>query len=174
MHDDTQPAMTYPTAAQYARWKAAANAHDMSVSAYMQAMIEAGRKKFDATVTPDEPVADLRTQRNDLKAELDRTRVRVHELEDQLHHGERATVRRYVETHPGASFEAIVQHVVDTVPARVNHHLDALAGEAVVRTTAGFYPADHDAVVGDADPEADGPPEAPDAIGPTDAGGDAS
>ena len=42
--DDTQPAMAYPTAEQYARWKARAEELDMSVSEFIQAMVEAGIK----------------------------------------------------------------------------------------------------------------------------------
>jgi hypothetical protein len=45
----------------------------------MQSMVEAGMKKFDGSVEPDETNHELREQRNDLKDELDRTRSRVEE-----------------------------------------------------------------------------------------------
>ena len=157
MSSDTQPAMTYPTAEQYDRWKQRAEDFDMSVSEFMQAMVEAGLKKFDATVEPDETNRDLREQRNDLKDELDHARDRIRDLEDQLHRGERATIRRYVEQNPGASFSDVVQEVIGTVPRRVNRHLDDLEGD-VVRTEDGAYYADNgnnvstsDATAGDAD-----------------------
>lgn len=140
MSSDTQPAMTYPTAAQYSRWKTNADAFDMSVSEYIQAMVEAGAKKFDATVEPDETRRALRAQRNDLKDELAHARTRIARLEDQLHHGERQTVREYIDAHPGASFDAIVQHVIDTVPARVNQHLDDLDGDAITVSDDAYYP----------------------------------
>lgn len=98
--DDTQPAMTYPTNAQYARWKKRADELDMSVSEFMQGMIEAGMKKFDATVEPDETPYELREQRNDLKDELDHARARIDRLENRLHRSERAAVSQYVEQNP--------------------------------------------------------------------------
>jgi hypothetical protein len=61
--------MTYPTAEQYDRWKERANEFDMNVSQFMQSMIEAELKKFNAVVEPDETVAGLREQRNDLENE---------------------------------------------------------------------------------------------------------
>ncbi|QUJ73661.1 hypothetical protein KDQ40_01120 [Haloarcula marismortui ATCC 33800] len=113
---------------------------DMSVSEWMQAMIEAGRKKFDAQVEPDESAEQLRRQRNDLKTELERARERIQELETQLHHGEQAVIREFVEENPGATFEDITRHVIDTVPERVNRHLDELEGDALYVDDDGYYP----------------------------------
>lgn len=137
---DKQPAMTYPTPDQYEDWKADADEMDMSVSEWMQAMIEAGRKKFDAQVEPDESAEELRRQRNDLKAELERARERIDELETHLHHGEQEAIRQFIEENPGATFEEITQHVIDTVPQRVNRHLDELEGDAVVVDDDEYYP----------------------------------
>ena len=139
---DTQPAMTYPTTDQYDRWKARADEFDMSVSEFMQAMVEAGMKKFDASVEPDETNHELREQRNDLKEELAHTRERVADLEEQLHGGERAAVRRYVEQNPGAEFGEIVQQVTDTAPERVNRHLDDLESDALRVENGEYYPTD--------------------------------
>jgi hypothetical protein len=71
MGSDTQPAITYPTADQYDRWKRQVEEFDMSVSQILQSMVEAGLKKFDAAVEPDETTRELRDQRNDLRNELD-------------------------------------------------------------------------------------------------------
>ncbi|EMA43159.1 hypothetical protein C449_14312 [Halococcus saccharolyticus DSM 5350] len=132
--------MAYPTSDQYDRWKQRANEFDMSVSEFMQAMVEAGMKKFDASVEPDETNRELRDQRNDLKDELDRTRERVAELEEQVHRGERAAVRRYVEQNPGTSFGQIVQRVVDTAPERVNRHIEDLEDDALRVEDDQYYP----------------------------------
>lgn len=131
MSNDSARAVTYPTQTQYERWKDRANGMDMSTSESMQAMIEAGNKKFDATLEPDETHRELRHQRNDLKDQLDRARSRVQELEEQLHRSEHEAVREYVENNPGAEFQDIVQHIVETVPERVNRHLEDLEGEAL-------------------------------------------
>lgn len=145
MTSDTQPAMAYPTSDQYERWKSQAEEFDMSTSEFMQAMIEAGMKKFDATVEPDETNRELREQRNNLKDELDHARDRVRDLEEQVYQSEQATVQRYVENNPGTSFSEIVQKVIDTTPERVNHYLNRLEGEALRVSNGTYYPADGDA-----------------------------
>jgi len=144
MSSDTQPAMTYPTTGQYERWKDRAEEFDMSVSEFMQAMVEAGLKKFDATVDPDETTQELRQQRNDLKEELNRTRARIQTLEDRLHDDERNTVNQYVEDNPGATYDEIIQHVIDTVPSRVSGHLEDLEGESLTTDDGAYYAIDDD------------------------------
>jgi len=142
MGSDRQSAMTYPTEDQYDRWKRRAEEMDMSVSEFMQAMIEAGMKKFDVSVEPDEMNQELRQQRNDLRDELQHARERIEALEDRIHHGERVAIRRYVEDNPGATYDDIVQHVIDTAAGRVTTHLDDMEGEDLRSEDGGFYPAD--------------------------------
>ena len=137
---DKQPAMTYPTPEQYEAWKDDAKEMDMSVSEWMQAMIEAGRKKFDASVEPDESAEELREQRNDLQEQLEYARDRIEELETAMYHGEQEAIREFVEENPGATFGEIVQHVVDTVPDRVTRHLDELEGDALYVDGDEYYP----------------------------------
>lgn len=141
---DKQPAMTYPTPEQYEAWKAEAAEMDMSVSEWIQAMVEAGRKKFDAQVTPDETAAELREQRNDLKDELDHARERIEKLEQRLHQGERAAIIEFVEENPGASYGEIGQHIADTVPERLTRHLDELEGDALAVDNDSYYPVEGD------------------------------
>jgi predicted RNase H-like nuclease (RuvC/YqgF family) len=105
-------------------------------------MVEAGRKKFDASVEPDETVRELREQRNDLKAELEHARERIDKLESQLHRGERETIRRFVKENPGATRGEIGQRLADTVPERLTPHLDALEGEQLERRDDGYYPTE--------------------------------
>ena len=147
---ESKRAITYPTNQQYRQWSDRADELGYSsVSQYIQDMVEAGHKKFGATVEPDETNRELREQRNDLKEELAHTRDRVAELEEQLHRDERATVREYVERNPGAEFGAIVQHIVDTAPKRVNRHLDDLESDALRGVDGSYYPADTDADSGE-------------------------
>lgn len=141
---ETQAAMTYPTKPQYEGWKKDAADMDMSVSEWIQAMVEAGRKKFDAGVEPDETLQEVREHRNDLKEELDRARERIQDLENQLHHGEQAAIREFVEENPGATFDDITRHVIETVPERVNRHLDELEGDAVYADGEEYYPREED------------------------------
>jgi ElaB/YqjD/DUF883 family membrane-anchored ribosome-binding protein len=132
--------MTYPTEDQSDRWKQRAAKFDMSVSEFMQAMVEAGLKKFDAMIEPDETARELRGQRNDLRDGLNHARGRIEELETRLYQGERAAVRDYVEENPGATYDEIIQHVVDTVPERVTKQLDDLEGEDVSVEDDRYYP----------------------------------
>lgn len=136
--------MTYPTVDQYERWKAEAAAFDMSVSEFMQAMVEAGLKKFDTAVDPDETAPELREQRNDLRDELKHARTRIERLETRLYQGEQAAVRRYIEQNPGATYDEIIQHAMDTVPERVTDHLDDLEGKDVRVADDGYYPLESD------------------------------
>lgn len=137
---DSQMAATYPTEEQYERWKQEAEEFDMSTSEFMQAMIEAGLKKFERHVETDEEASELRRQRNDFRDELERSRERVKELENQLYDDERAEVKRIIEKNPGVEFEQIVQRVYDTVPGRVNRHLTELEGEKIRTEGEEFYP----------------------------------
>jgi vacuolar-type H+-ATPase subunit I/STV1 len=142
---DSKRAVTYPTTHQYEQWSDRADELGYSsVSQYIQDMIEAGHKKFDATVKPDETNRELREQRNDLKDELDHARERIADLEEQLHQDERAAVREHVENNPGAEFGDIVQHVIDTAPERVNRHIDDLEGDALRAEDGEYYSADND------------------------------
>jgi vacuolar-type H+-ATPase subunit I/STV1 len=133
--------MCYPTKEQYALWKERAEGMEMSVSKYMQAMVEAGWKKFDANIEPDETAHELRQQRNDLKRELERTRERVAMLEDQVHQGERAAIERYVRDNPGATYRDIVEYLGRTVAERATGYLDDLEGEQLRVEDGEYYPS---------------------------------
>jgi len=120
---DTRHAATYLPEEQYERWQKLADDRGMSMSEFIEAMVEAGLKKFELTVQQDVTNHELREQRNELKTELDRARDRIQELEDAIYHGERQTIKQYVEANPGATYDDIIQHVINTVPQRVTTHL---------------------------------------------------
>ena len=132
-------AATYPTRQQYDRWAARADELGMSTSEFIEAMVEAGLKKFDAAVNPDETKKALRQQRNELKTELDRARVRIQDLEDVVYHGERQTINEYVRENPGAQYDEIIRHVMRTVPERVTTHLDDMEGEELLFEDDRYY-----------------------------------
>lgn len=140
---DSRHAATYPSEQQYQRWQDRADDLGMSMSEFMEAMVEAGLKKFDASVEPDETNQELRQQRNELKTELDRARDRIQELEDAVYHGERRTIKRYVEDNPGTTYDEVIQHVIDTVPQRVTTHLDDLEGDELRYVDGGYYPGEN-------------------------------
>jgi len=141
---DSRHAATYPTEEQYQRWKKRADNRGMSMSEFIEAMVEAGMKKFEPTVAPDMTNHELREQRNELKTELDRARVRIQELENAAYHGERQTIKRYIEANPGATYDEVIQHVIDTVPQRVTTHLDDLEGEEIRNSDRRYYPTENE------------------------------
>ena len=136
---ESKHAATYPTLQQHDRWEARADELGMSTSEFIEAMVEAGLKKFDASVNPDETNRELRQQRNDLKNELDRARERIQELEDAVYNGERQTIKEYVRENPGAPYDEIIRHVMRTVPERVTTHLDDMEGEDLLFEDDRYY-----------------------------------
>lgn len=131
---------TYPTDDQLDRWQDAADHRNMSLSEWVSHMVEAGQKKFDIEVTPDETSSDLREQRNQLRRELNRTRDRVSQLEQQLYNGERQEIIEFVEQNPGVDEPAIHQHVIETASDRIPDQLDALEGRKLARQNESYYP----------------------------------
>jgi len=138
---DSRHVATYPAEEQYRRWENQANTVGMSLSEFVEAMVEAGLKKFEPTVDPDMTNQELRDQRDELKQELDHARTRIQQLEDAAYHGERRTIKRFVEQNPGVGYDEIMQHVIDTVPQRVTTQLDELEGAEIQNTDARYYPA---------------------------------
>ena len=143
MSGDYRHTATYPSESQYERWKNQADQMGMNMSEFVQAMVEAGLKKFDAAVVqPDETNRELRQQRNDLKTELDRSRERMRELEDVVYRGERGDIKDYVEQHPGATYDEILQYITRQAPGRLSRHLTEMEGEEIQVDGDGYYLSD--------------------------------
>jgi len=149
MSSDSQMAATYVPQQQYARWKSRAESLDMSVSEYIKSMVEAGNKKFEATVEPDETASELREQRNHYQQELERAQARVSKLETRLDQGEKAEIRRFVESNPGVTFEEITTHLIETIPERTNKLLESLEGDTVCVDGDRYYPVTETGEEGD-------------------------
>lgn len=138
---ETNPVTTYPSDEQMERWKSRREELGFrSRSAFLEAMIEAGLKKFDAPATAEgDEVRELRKQRNNLRDELKRARERIQELEEALYRDEQQEILEYIDTNSGASYEEIVQHVINTVPGRVTEHLEELEGRKLRQTGDGYH-----------------------------------
>lgn len=136
---ETQPTMTYPSKDQHARWKEEAERMDMSLSEFIQAMTEAGLKKFEVNVEPDESVGELRRQRNDLKRELDRARERVGKLEEQLQTREREAIQAFVAKHPGTGLDDIIQEIIETTSDRVPRQVEDMVAVGELQYEDGEY-----------------------------------
>jgi ElaB/YqjD/DUF883 family membrane-anchored ribosome-binding protein len=136
---ESKVATTYPTEGQYERWKNEADNLDMSTSEFIRSMTEAGMKKFTVDVEPDETNHEIRQHRNDLKEELEHSRERVKELEEQVYRGEKSQIENFIQENPGSAFGEIVQEVIDTAPERVNRHLEDMEGDSIRSDGEVFY-----------------------------------
>ena len=128
--------MCYPTKEQRERWDERADELDMNTSEFVKSMVEAGMKKFEVSVEPDESAEQLREERNQLRDELE-------QAEDALRSqgfGEADSVQEYIEENPGATFGEILNHMTDTMPGRLNRLLDELDGYALRREGDEYYP----------------------------------
>ena len=149
MSSDSQMAATYVPQQQYGRWKSRADSLDMSVSEFIKNMVEAGNKKFEATVEPDETARELREQRNHYQQKLEKAQARVSKLETRLDQGERAEIRQFIQENPGVGFEEITTHLVESIPERANDLLETLEGDSVRIEDDAYYPSNMADVEGD-------------------------
>ena len=117
---------TYVDSETAERWEKEAEKMGMTKSAWLQAMVEAGLKKFTRNGQSTNTCNELRQQRDDLRKELQRARDRIETLEKQLHRSDRQAIIEYVQNHPGVKYRDIVQHIVNTANGRVTKLLDQL------------------------------------------------
>jgi hypothetical protein len=80
----TEQVFVYITEEQKDRWKQGAKNMGVPLSGFIKNMTEAGMKKFDRRIEPDESKEELREQRNETRRELKQARERIQSLEDRL------------------------------------------------------------------------------------------
>lgn len=141
---ESVPVTVYVSEEQRDEWREKAEEMDMSLSEFVEAMTNAGQKKFELNVDPDETNAKLREDRNYFERKLKEERREKERLEEQLHGGERQAIANFIEANQGVSYQEIVEHVADTVPSRVSDHLEAMNGESIWNGRDGYYPLDTD------------------------------
>jgi len=122
---------TYVSKDQRSRWDEQAEEMDMTRSAWVRAMVEAGLKKFSRDAQPDETKNSLRQKITDLRKELQRARDRIEKLEEQLHLSEQKAILNYIQENPGAEYGSILQHLTNTAHSRVTRLLDQMEGDKV-------------------------------------------
>ena len=135
----SEQVFVYPSEDRVERWQNRAEQMDVSISEFIQNMTEAGLKKFDANVTPDESVAELHEQRNNLRKRLQESENRIEHLENRLDRGERAAIREFVEENPGAEYADIFQHLQNTTGSRISDQLASMEGEELTVEDGQYY-----------------------------------
>lgn len=139
MEHERKTAKAYLTVEQYERWKTAADEMDMSVSGFIASMTEAGLKKFDASVEPDQTNADLRSELEHHKQALSNCRDDLVDCEERLDNTTEKALEQYVTENPGANFRMITDHLRDTVPVRAAEILDGMEGDELERNENNLY-----------------------------------
>lgn len=111
-----------------------------SLLEFVEAVLEAGLKKFDAmALEPDEPNWELTPQRNYSFAELDCAQSRLPELDVSVHHRVGRANTEIVPNNPGATYDEIVRHVIDTVLSRMKDQLTHLEEDVLRNEDNGYY-----------------------------------
>jgi len=131
---------TYPDNEQRKRWEANAEELGMSMSEFVESMVEAGMKSFEVSITPESSVGELRRQRDQCRQQLREAKSRIDDLESRLGTTEQAEIREFIKNNPGATFDEITQHIGSSVPARVSNHLEIMAGTELHEEDGTYYP----------------------------------
>jgi predicted nuclease with TOPRIM domain len=112
-------------------WEELADEMGMSTSEWANAMIEAGLKKFDRDIQPDESKRDLRRRNSELWSDYQTLRKERDRLEKQLHQTERRAVLEFVEENNGCRYKEIAKHLSKNQASRLTKLLDALDGQEI-------------------------------------------
>ncbi|MYL17354.1 hypothetical protein GLW36_11970 [Halorubrum terrestre] len=112
-------------------WDEMAEEMDMSRSEWLMAMVEAGRKKFDRDIQPDESKRDLRQRNTQLWDDYQEASSELKRLKTQLHQTERRAIVEFVEDNQGCQYKEIAKHLQKTRSSRLTKMLDALNGDEI-------------------------------------------
>ena len=101
------------------------------MSQWANAMVEAGLKKFDRDIQPDESKRDLRRRNTELWNKYQELKEERDSLEKQLYQTERRTILEFVEENNGCRYKEIAKHLSKNQASRLTKLLDALDGEEI-------------------------------------------
>lgn len=124
-----QHAATYVPEDLLEDWDDLAEEMDMSRSEWLLAMVEAGRKKFDRDIQPDESKRDLRRRNTELWNDYQEASEERDRLRKQLRLTEGRAIVEFVEDNQGCRYEDIAQHLVENQGSRLTKMLDAMNGD---------------------------------------------
>ena len=133
-------AATYPAEEQYEQWKEAAEEMGVTVSEWIEFMVEAGQKEFTRYAEQANSVEGIRRERNELRSELESARERIQTLEQHLYRGERGVIIEFIENHPGVTKTDIQKHLTATMGPRVEDHMTQLEGIEVEKIGDEYHP----------------------------------
>lgn len=112
-------------------WEEQANEMGMSTSEWANAMIEAGLKKFDRDIQPDESKRDLRRRNTELWKKFHELKKERDSLEKQLLQTERQAILEFVEENNGCRYKEIAKYLSKNQASRLTKLLDALDGDEI-------------------------------------------
>jgi hypothetical protein len=126
--DNVSQASTYISHERHEDWMGDAEEMDMSLSEWVAAMVEAGRKRFEGDVAPDQTKDELRQEVRRLRRRVKQKNEEVTNLDSQLGLTEREAIIEYVELNEGVKYVEIVQHIQQSASGRVARMLDLMEG----------------------------------------------
>jgi hypothetical protein len=130
---------TYVSPSTEERWLKHADEMGMNKSQFVQAMVEAGLKKFTRDVNPDQTAKELREHVAELTSALREAREYINRLEERQMAGEHQVVVEYVEENPGCTFRNIADHLALTAPSRATKVLEVIEGDEVAIDESGQW-----------------------------------
>lgn len=130
---------SYPGDEQYDQWTEDAEEMDMSMSEYVERMVEAGRTKIPITAHVVDSDYKLREQRNDLRNELRNARERIEALEARLHRDELGAVVEHIRENPGIDHAQLTNWVGSKAPSLTQQYVKDLRGELIEERDGGYY-----------------------------------
>ena len=126
---DTVRTWFYPTEEQWSRWEAEMEDRGFETpNQFVQAMVEAGLKRFDVEVHPNETVNELREERKQLCQSVEELEKHYSNLEEHLAASDRGAVNRFLDENPDAEYDVVLDHVRESAPKRVTRYIDEWDG----------------------------------------------
>ena len=130
---DTVRKWFYPTEEQWDRWQDEMEARGFETpNQFVQAMVEAGLKEFNAEVKPNKTVEELRDENRQLREQVEELRDHANDLENELVNTDKGVVYRYLHRNPKADYEAVLAQARETAPERVTRYIDEHSGQDMV------------------------------------------
>ncbi|KPN31931.1 hypothetical protein SY89_02688 [Halolamina pelagica] len=123
---------TYVGGEQKEDWEDSAEAMGMSLSYWVQSMVEAGRKKFNRELSPRRSNKELREEVKDLRVKVQEQHAEIGRLLDKAYPSEQEAILDFVEKNQGADYIDIIEHIERTASSRVTNLLTELEGDELV------------------------------------------
>lgn len=122
---------TYVPEKQYEDWKEKSEEMDMSMSEWVMGMVEAGQKKFDRDIQPDESKRELRKRNTDLWKDFQAATEERDRFRKQLLQTEQPEILEFIGKNQGCRYKEIAKHLAQNRGSRLTQMLDVMDGDEI-------------------------------------------